>query len=93
MIRSFLVASAILAMLMGLALAQATTSSTTLTQSTASGPAQVIDASSESSTQRTSDRDGVITDKAQTYTRATAAAPPSEDKATTPKATDAATVR
>ena len=93
MIRSFLVASAILAMLMGLALAQATTSSTTLTQSTASGPAQVIDGSSESSTQRTSDRDGVITDKAQTYTSTTTAAPPSEDKATIPKATDAATVR
>jgi cytoskeletal protein RodZ len=92
MIRSFLVAAAILAMLMGLALAQTTTSSTTLTQSTTSGPALVIDASSDNSTQRTSDRDGVITDKAQTNTSA-ATASPLESTASTPKATEAATVR
>jgi hypothetical protein len=92
MIRSCLVATAMLATMMGITLAQTPKSSTTLPQSTTSGPVQVIDASSDSGTQRVSDRDGVITDKPQTHTSETIVAP-TEDKMTTQKASEATTVR
>jgi hypothetical protein len=92
MIRSCLMAMAMLVMTVGVTFAQTPASSTTLPQSMTSGPALVIDASSDSSTQRVSDRDGVITDKPQTHTSETIVAP-TEDKMTTQKASEATTVR
>jgi hypothetical protein len=79
-------------MTIGATFGQAPTASTTLPQSTSSGPALVIDASSDSSAQRVNDHDGVITDKPQTHTSETIV-PAADDKVTTPKASDATTIR
>ena len=81
MFRSCLIAMSMLAMAVGATFAQAPTSSTALPPSVASGPALVIDASSDSSTQRLSDHDGVITDKPQRQTSETIV-PATDDKGT-----------
>ena len=91
MFKSCLVAISMLAMTLGATFAQAPTASTTLPQSTPSSPAQVIDASSDTSEPRVTDRDGVITDKPQTHTSETVA--PATDDKVTEKSPAATTVR
>jgi hypothetical protein len=81
-----------LAITVGATFAQAPTASTALPQPTTSGPALVIDASSDSSAPRVNDHDGVITDKPPNHT-SEIIVPATDDKVTTRKASEATTIR
>lgn len=92
MIRSYLAAATALAMMTGVAVAQTSSSSTTSTQSTTAIPAPVYGGSSSRETQQTTDSNGVVVDKTQTYSSGTAITP-SGDLATTRKSSETTTVR
>ena len=92
MISSWLGATMALAMMTGVALAQNSPSSTTSTQSTTSAPAPLLGAISVSVTQRTTDSDGVVTERTQTSTSGSTDSP-SGDSAPTWKTTETTTVR
>lgn len=92
MIRTWLAATMALSMMTGVALAQTSTSSTTSTQSTTAVPALVPGTAGVTNTQQTTDSDGVVTDKTQTYTSGTTVAP-SHELATTRKTTETTTTR
>jgi hypothetical protein len=91
MIKFCLMATAALGIIGGSALAQ--TSSTTSTQTTTSVPAAPVGAATiDTSSQRTVDSNGVVTDKTKVYTSGTSITP-SGDMATTRKTTETTTVR
>ena len=89
MIKTWLVAAAALAMTTGIALAQTSSSSTTTTQTAVPVPAPVIGSAGSSHTQST-DSNGVMTDKTQTYSNGTSVAP-SGSLTTTRKTTSTTT--
>ena len=70
----------------------AQTTSTTSTQTTTSMPSPVVGSSIDSSSQRTVDSNGVVTDKTKTYSAGTTITP-SGDLATTKKTSETTTVR
>jgi hypothetical protein len=85
MIRPCFVLISMFAMTAGVTFAQAPTATT-------SGPAQVMDSSSDSGTQRLTEHDGVITDKPRTHTGETIV-PVTDDKVTTQTPNAATTIR
>ena len=90
MIKFYLMATAAFGIMTGAAQAQSTT--TTSTQSTTAIPAPMGGATVDSSSQRTVDSNGVVTDKTKVYTSGTAITP-NGDLATTRKTTETTTVR
>ncbi len=90
MIKYCLVAAAAFGIMTGAACAQ--TTSTTSTQTTTSMPSPVVGSSIDSSSQRTVDSNGVVTDKTKTYSAGTTITP-SGDLATTKKTSETTTVR
>ncbi len=84
------VATTAFSLMAGVALAQ--TSTTTSTQSTTSVPATTPGTTIDTSTQRTVNSDGVVTDKTKVYSNGTTVTP-SGDLATTRKTTETTTVR
>jgi hypothetical protein len=92
MLKTILTATAILSMITGFALAQTSSTSTTTTSTTAPVVAPPPNVTSWSESQRTTNSDGVTTDK--THTAATGASvSPNGDVTTTRKTSDATTVR
>jgi hypothetical protein len=92
MMKFCLAATAAFGIMTGVSLAQTSTSITTSTQSTTPAMAPTYGTSMDSSSQRTVDSDGVVTDKTKTYTTGTGITP-SGDLLTTTKKTESTTVR
>lgn len=92
MIKTCLTATTILALMSGLALAQTSTTSTTTTQTTAPVAVPMPGATTWSTSQRTTDVDGVTTDKTRAVTTGTTIAP-NGDVATTRRTTETTTTR
>jgi len=90
MIKYCLVATAAFGIMTGAACAQ--TTSTTSTQTTTSMPSPIVGSSIDSSSQRTVESNGVVTDKTKTYSAGTTITP-SGDLATTKKTSETTTVR
>ena len=89
MIKTLLAATAVLGLMTGAGFAQTTT--TTSTQSTTSGPSPIGGAVLNSTSQRTVDSNGVVTDQTKTYSAGTAITP-AGDLATTRKTTETTVV-
>jgi hypothetical protein len=87
MIKMWLAASMALALMTGVAVAQSSSSTTTSTQSATPVPAPMLGGSSATSSQQSTDSNGVVTDKTQTYTNGTTISP-SGNLVTTKKTTD-----
>jgi len=92
MIKTYLAATTILALMTGFAVAQTSSTSTTTIQTTAPIAAPPAGTTSWSTSQRTTDVDGVTTDKTRAVTTGTTVAP-NGDIATTRRATETTTVR
>ena len=92
MYKTLLTALAVLPLISGIAVAQTTTSTTTSTQSTTVPVAPLVGATSTSSSQRTVDSMGVVTDKSQSTMTGTSVSP-SGDTSTTRKSTETTITR
>lgn len=92
MLKTCMTATAILAMMTGLALAQTSSTSSTTTQTTAPIAAPAPAVTSWSDTQRTTTGDGVTTDSSHSAAKGTTVSP-NGDVTTTRRSSDATTVR
>jgi hypothetical protein len=92
MIKFGLAATAAFGIMTGVCLAQTSTSTTTSTQSAAPAYPAPYGTTTDRSSQRTIDSNGVVIDKTKTYTTGTGIAPDG-DLSTTRKTTESTTVR
>jgi hypothetical protein len=79
-------------MMTGMAVAQTSSSTMTSTQSTPTMPVPVIGGSNSSSSQQTTDSNGVVTDQTKTYSNGTTVTP-AGNLGTTEKSTSTTTTR
>jgi len=95
MLKTFLAATATLTLLAGVAMAETVTTTTTETAAPVMVPVPVVPAPAtvtESTTQRTVGRDGLVTDQSKTTTTGTSMSP-FGDTTTTHRTTESTTVR